>query len=79
MLPSQILLNNFLYDVSQVSIPSDNVDPAMVRYVSALATLQAGRACRPAEGSEKATPELPSSSKYVQDGPTTGWNTGWEC
>lgn len=27
MLPSQILLNNFLYDVSQVSIPSDNVDP----------------------------------------------------
>jgi Mg2+-importing ATPase len=31
MLPSQILLNNFLYDVSQVSIPSDNVDAAMVR------------------------------------------------
>ena len=27
MLPSQILLNNFLYDVSQVSIPTDNVDP----------------------------------------------------
>ena len=31
MLPSQILLNNFLYDVSQVSIPSDNVDPAMMQ------------------------------------------------
>jgi P-type Mg2+ transporter len=31
MLPSQILLNNFLYDVSQVSIPSDNVDRAMVQ------------------------------------------------
>ena len=31
MLPSQILLNNFLYDVSQVSIPSDNVDPAVLR------------------------------------------------
>ena len=31
MLPSQILLNNFLYDVSQVSIPTDNVDPAMVQ------------------------------------------------
>ena len=29
MLPSQILLNNFLYDVSQISIPSDNVDFAM--------------------------------------------------
>jgi Mg2+-importing ATPase len=29
MLPSQILLNNFLYDVSQVSIPTDNVDLAM--------------------------------------------------
>jgi Mg2+-importing ATPase len=29
MLPSQILLNNFLYDVSQVSIPTDNVDPTM--------------------------------------------------
>jgi len=31
MLPSQILLNNFLYDVSQVSIPSDNVDAATVQ------------------------------------------------
>jgi len=29
MLPSQILLNNLLYDVSQVSIPTDTVDPAM--------------------------------------------------
>lgn len=29
MLPSQILLNNFLYDVSQVTIPNDNVDSAM--------------------------------------------------
>jgi Mg2+-importing ATPase len=29
MLPSQILLNNFLYDLSQISIPSDNVDFAM--------------------------------------------------
>ncbi len=27
MLPIQILLNNFLYDVSQVAIPSDEVDP----------------------------------------------------
>ncbi len=26
MLPIQILLNNFLYDLSQVAIPSDNVD-----------------------------------------------------
>jgi Mg2+-importing ATPase len=26
MLPTQILLNNFLYDTSQLSIPSDNVD-----------------------------------------------------
>jgi P-type Mg2+ transporter len=26
MLPTQILLNNFLYDASQISIPSDNVD-----------------------------------------------------
>jgi Mg2+-importing ATPase len=31
MLPTQILLNNFLYDLSQVSIPSDNVDPALLR------------------------------------------------
>ena len=28
MLPTQILLNNFLYDVSQLTIPTDNVDPA---------------------------------------------------
>lgn len=27
MLPTQILLNNFLYDLAQVTIPSDNVDP----------------------------------------------------
>ena len=26
MLPVQILINNFLYDTSQISIPSDNVD-----------------------------------------------------
>jgi Mg2+-importing ATPase len=26
MLPTQILLNNFLYDVAQITIPSDNVD-----------------------------------------------------
>jgi P-type Mg2+ transporter len=28
MLPVQILLNNFLYDLSQLTMPSDNVDPA---------------------------------------------------
>jgi len=27
MLPSQILLNNLLYDTSQLAIPTDNVDP----------------------------------------------------
>lgn len=27
MLPVQILLNNFIYDASQVTIPTDNVDP----------------------------------------------------
>jgi Mg2+-importing ATPase len=31
MLPTQILLNNFLYDVSQISIPGDNVDPALLQ------------------------------------------------
>ena len=31
MLPTQILLNNFLYDLSQVTIPSDNVDDEYVR------------------------------------------------
>jgi Mg2+-importing ATPase len=30
MLPIQILLNNLLYDLSQVSIPTDNVDPEQV-------------------------------------------------
>jgi Mg2+-importing ATPase len=30
MLPTQILLNNFLYDVSQVGVPGDNVDPALL-------------------------------------------------
>ena len=31
MLPTQILLNNFLYDSSQVSLPGDNVDPTLLR------------------------------------------------
>ena len=31
MLPSQILLNNFLYDLSQVTIPTDNVDASYIR------------------------------------------------
>jgi Mg2+-importing ATPase len=30
MLPSQILLNNLLYDVGQLAIPTDNVDPEQV-------------------------------------------------
>jgi Mg2+-importing ATPase len=30
MLPTQILLNNFLYDLSQISIPTDNVDDSFV-------------------------------------------------
>jgi len=31
MLPTQILLNNFLYDASQLTIPSDNVDERYIR------------------------------------------------
>jgi Mg2+-importing ATPase len=31
MLPVQILLNNLLYDVAQLTIPTDNVDPGYVR------------------------------------------------
>lgn len=31
MLPSQILLNNLLYDASQLAIPTDNADPEQVR------------------------------------------------
>ncbi len=31
MLPSQILLNNFLYDLSQVSLPTDNVDEEYIK------------------------------------------------
>jgi P-type Mg2+ transporter len=30
MLPTQILLNNFLYDLAQVTIPTDNVDRAYI-------------------------------------------------
>jgi Mg2+-importing ATPase len=32
MLPTQILLNNFLYDTSQIAVPGDNVDPALLRH-----------------------------------------------
>lgn len=31
MLPTQILLNNFLYDTAQITIPSDNVDEPYLR------------------------------------------------
>ncbi len=31
MLPMQVLLNNFLYDLAQITIPSDNVDPSFIR------------------------------------------------
>jgi Mg2+-importing ATPase len=31
MLPTQILLNNFLYDLAQVTIPTDNVDETYIR------------------------------------------------
>jgi Mg2+-importing ATPase len=31
MLPTQILLNNFLYDMSQITIPTDNVDASYIR------------------------------------------------
>jgi Mg2+-importing ATPase len=31
MLPTQILLNNFLYDLSQLTIPTDHVDPSYIR------------------------------------------------
>ncbi len=30
MLPTQILLNNFLYDLSQITIPTDNVDGSFI-------------------------------------------------
>jgi Mg2+-importing ATPase len=30
MLPTQILLNNFLYDLAQMTIPTDNVDPVYI-------------------------------------------------
>ena len=35
MLPTQILLNNFLYDLSQITIPTDNVDPPLFRNLAA--------------------------------------------
>ena len=31
MLPTQVLLNNFLYDLSQLTIPTDNVDAEYIR------------------------------------------------
>lgn len=31
MLPTQILLNNFLYDLAQVTIPTDHVDPSFTQ------------------------------------------------
>ena len=36
MLPTQILLNNFLYDLAQITIPTDNVDDAFIREPAAM-------------------------------------------
>ena len=36
MLPTQILLNNFLYDLAQITIPTDNVDDALPAAAAAL-------------------------------------------
>ena len=36
MLPTQILLNNFLYDLAQVTIPTDHVDNAFISQATAL-------------------------------------------
>jgi Mg2+-importing ATPase len=30
MLPAQVLLNNFRYDLAPVTIPTDNVDPTVI-------------------------------------------------
>ena len=30
MLPTQVLLNNLLYDIAQLTIPTDNVDPEVI-------------------------------------------------
>ncbi len=39
MLPTQILLNNFLYDLAQVTIPTDNVDAAFIGEAASLGHL----------------------------------------
>jgi len=31
MMPTQVLLNNLLYDLAQITIPTDNVDPEVIR------------------------------------------------
>ena len=36
MLPTQILLNNFMYDLSQLTIPTDNVDDEYLQKAAAL-------------------------------------------
>ena len=36
MLPTQILLNNFLYDLAQITIPTDNVDAQLHSAAAAL-------------------------------------------
>ena len=36
MLPTQVLLNNLLYDLAQITIPTDNVDPEVIAEAAAL-------------------------------------------
>ncbi len=71
ILPGQILLNNLLYDTSQLAIPTDRVDPEQhslldfLTFALMLGIFHAGPSLRPAGSRSPLRPRPLSSSQSV--------------
>ena len=79
MLPVQILLNNLLYDTSQLAIPTDRVDPEQLRAAGALGhRASSAGSCSSSARSARCSTSSPSPSCCGSSTPgprcsATGW------
>ena len=62
MLPSQILLNNLLYDTSQLAIPTDDVDPEQVARPPAGTSASSAGSCSSSARSARSSTSSRSAS-----------------
>jgi len=77
MLPSQILLNNLLYDSSQLAIPTDNVDPEQLARPSRwdAGFIRRDKDFRSSERDRYASLASPCCNSCVRR--CSGWNVNW--